>query len=121
MAVSAEAPTNAISNQMRAVIKRLWGRGPAFVRVLFANDDTVVVLLTGILTEAEKSLLAVERDGAVISQRAALHDALEPQIRVILETNLGRETDAFMSGIDLQRDMASVVVTLGGSRSALNM
>ena len=59
MAVSAEAPTNAISNQMRAVIKRLWGRGPAFVRVLFANDDTVVVLVPGSLPEAYTSTLAV--------------------------------------------------------------
>ncbi len=115
---SPESLTKVISNATRAAIKRLWGRGPTFVRVLLPNDDTVVVLLTGILTDAERSLLAVERRSAVMSQRAALHDALEPHVRAILETNLGRDTDAFMSGIDLDRDMASLIVTLCRSESS---
>lgn len=101
-----------MTNEMRAACKRLWGRGPRYAQVLFAGPSTVVVLLTGVLTEAERTLLAADRDRVVSSARAALHEALEPEIRAILETNIGRETQAFISGVDLNSDIASFVVTL---------
>lgn len=100
-----------MSNEVRAVCKRHWGRGPEWAGVLHAGDDAVVVLLSGILTHAERSLLAVDQDHLVHSTRAALHEALEPEIRAILERNLGRRTHAVMSGVDLDRDTASIVVT----------
>lgn len=102
----------AMTNEMRAAVKRLWGKGPKYARVLLADPDTVVVLLTGVLTNAERTLVAARRDSTVVSARAALHEALEPEIRALVETYVGRETDAFMSGIDVDRDIASVVVTL---------
>lgn len=101
-----------MTNAVGAACKRLWGRGPQHVRLLFASDDTVVLLLSGILTDAERTLLAADRDGAVTSARAALHQALEPEVRVILETNLGRETHAFVAGVDVDRDLVSLVLTL---------
>lgn len=103
----------AVANGVRAACKRLWGRGPRDVQVLLADRDTVVVLLNGTLTNAERTLLGGERDSTVMSQRAALHEALEPEIRALMEVNLGRETHAFMSGVDLQRDVTSFVVTMG--------
>lgn len=102
-----------MTNEMRAACKRLWGRGPEHAQVLFADESTVLVLLTGILTEAERTLLAADRETVVTSARAALHEALEPEIRAILETNTGRDTRAFISGVDLESDVASFVVTLG--------
>jgi uncharacterized protein YbcI len=101
-----------MTNEMRAAVKRLWGRGPEYARVLRADKDTVVVLLSGVLTDAERTLLAARRDSTVVSARAALHEALEPEIRALVETHIGRETNAFISGIDVDRDIASVVVTL---------
>ena len=116
--MSVEIPSVTITNEMRAACKRLWGRGPEYAQVLFAGDDTVVMLLTGILTEAERSLLAVDRDRVVRSARAGLHEALEPEIRTILETNTGRETQAFIAGVDLNCDIASFVVTLARETDA---
>jgi uncharacterized protein YbcI len=110
--VSVDTQTTVMTNEMRAAIKRLWGRGPEYVRVLLAGEDTVVVLLAGILTGAERTLLAADRQSTVISQRGVLHAALEPEIREILEAHMGRETDAFIPGIDADRDVASLVVTL---------
>jgi uncharacterized protein YbcI len=110
--VDAPSPFLAITNQMRAACKRVWGRGPEYARVLFADEDTIVVLLTGILTGAERSLLAIDRDRVVSSARAFLHDVLEPEIRAIMEANTGRQTQAFISGVDLTCDIASFVVTL---------
>lgn len=101
-----------VANAVRAACKRLWGRGPRNVQVLFAGEDTVVVMLSGILTSAERTLLAAAREVTVISQRAGLHEALEPEIRVLVEASFGRETDAFISGIDVDRDVASLVVTM---------
>ncbi len=112
MSVDAPSPSLTISNEMRAACKRLCGRGPEYAQVLFADENTIVVLLTGILTQAEQSLLAVDHDRVVTSARTALHQALEPEIRAILENNTGRETHAFISGVDLNSDTASFVVTL---------
>jgi uncharacterized protein YbcI len=112
LSVSVEVGTQVMTNAVGAACKRLWGRGPQYVRLLFAGDDTVVLLLTGILTDAERTLLAVDRDSAVMSARAALHRALEPEVRVILETHLGRDTHAFVAGIDVDHDLASLVITL---------
>lgn len=112
MSVDAPSPSVTMTNEMRAACKRLWGRGPEYAQVLFAGENTVVVVLNGILTDAERSLLAIDRDPVVSSARAALHQALEPEIRAILETNTGRETQAFISGVDLSCDVASFVVTL---------
>ena len=76
------------------------------------DDAPVVKLLNGILTDAERTLLTVDRDGAVMSARAVLHQALEPEVRVILETNLGRESNAFVAGVDMARDLVALVITL---------
>jgi uncharacterized protein YbcI len=110
--VDAPSPSVTMTNEMRAACKRLWGRGPTYAQVLFAGENAILVLLTGILTEAERTLLAVDRDRVVMSARAALHQALEPEIRAILEANTGRETRAVTSGVDLGQDVASFVVTL---------
>lgn len=110
--MSVDVRSLTMTNEMRAACKRVWGRGPEHVQVLCADENTVVVLLTGILTEAERTLLTVDRDTVVSSVRAALHDALEPEIRDILETNTGRDTHAFISGVDLGNDIASFVITL---------
>jgi uncharacterized protein YbcI len=118
--VSVDTPSETISitNEMRAACKRLWGRGPEYAQVLFAGENTVVVLLTGILTEAERTLIAADRDRVVSSARAALHEALAPEFRTILETHTGRETQAFISGVDLSCDIASFVVTLARETDA---
>lgn len=118
MSVDAPAVTISITNEMRAACKRLWGRGPEYAQVLFAGENTVVVLLTGILTEAERTLIAVDRDRVVSSARAALHEALEPEFRSILEKHSGRETRAFIPGVDLSCDIASFVVTLARETDA---
>jgi uncharacterized protein YbcI len=110
--VAVDFQSTEVANAVRAACKRLWGRGPRSVQVLFAGEDTVVVMLSGIFTSAERTLLAAAREVTVIAQRAGLHEALEPEIRVLLEATFGRETDAFISGIDVDRDVASLVVTM---------
>lgn len=110
--MSVDVRFTTLTNELGAACKRLWGRGPEHAQVLFAGEDTVVVLLNGTLTDAERSLLAVHHDRVVTAARAALHAALEPEIRVILERNLGREIEAFIPGIDVERDVVSIVVTL---------
>lgn len=110
--MSVDVLTATVSNEVRAACKRHWGRGPQWAGVLHAGDDTVVVLLSGILTHAERSLLAVDHDRLVRSTRTALHQVLEPEIREIVEQYTGRQTEAVMSGVDLDCDAASIVVTL---------
>lgn len=102
-----------IRNKLRAAHKRLFGRGPTDIRVWFVQPDTIVMLLTGTLTASERSLLDIDRPASVTAARNALYEALEPELRVILEQELHRKTKAFTAGIDLERDVVSLVVTLG--------
>ncbi|HEX4008619.1 MAG TPA: Na-translocating system protein MpsC family protein [Solirubrobacteraceae bacterium] len=101
-----------ICNSLRAVYKRLLGRGPKDVRLWFLQPDTIIMLLAGTLTASERSLLDVGQPAIVLAARIALYDALEPELRTILEQELHRKTKAFIPGIDLKRDIVSLVVTL---------
>ena len=60
--MSVDVGTTVVTNAVGAACKRLWGRGPRYVQLLFANNDTILLLLGGILTDAERTLLAVDRD-----------------------------------------------------------
>ena len=102
-----------IRNKVRAVHKRLFGRGPKDVRLWFLQPDTIVMLLAGTLSPSERSLVHIGRHASVLAARNALHEALEPELRVILEQELHRKTKAFIAGIDLEHDVVSLVVTLG--------
>ena len=110
--MSVEPTSLVMANEMRAALKRLCGRGPEHTQVMFAREDTIVVLFDGVLTNAERTLLTVDCHGAVVSARAALHQALEPDIRAILERNIGRDVHAFLAAIDVDRDVGSFVITL---------
>jgi uncharacterized protein YbcI len=110
--VSVDVLFVSVANELGSVCKRAWGRGPEYTQVLPAGEDTVVLLLTRILTDAEHSLLGADRESVVRSMRAVLHEVLEPEIRAILERSIGRRTEAFISGIDVEHDLASIVVTL---------
>jgi uncharacterized protein YbcI len=104
-------PLLQLANEIRRLHKQAIGRGPADVRVLPAGP-VVLVLLEGTLTPAETSLLRIGRHDCVLTARHALYEALEPDLRTIVERGLGRRTVGFMPGVDIIRDITSLVVTI---------
>jgi uncharacterized protein YbcI len=102
----------AVCNAMVGVYKQAFGRGPTKVRAHFAGPDLLVVLLEQTLTVAERNLVALGQHERLRELRLFTHDTLEDELRSIVERALGRRTIAFMSGIDISRDLSVELLTL---------
>jgi uncharacterized protein YbcI len=94
------------------VYKAAFGRGPTHARARFAGGDTLVILLQDTLTTSERRLAALGEHERLREHRVLLHQALEPEIRGVVEGILGRPTLGLISGIDTRRDLAAEVITL---------
>ncbi|HET6864289.1 MAG TPA: Na-translocating system protein MpsC family protein [Solirubrobacteraceae bacterium] len=120
MAANEQSPLVEISNAMVALYKEAFGRGPTKARARFVGDDTLLVTLESSLTVAERNLVAMGEHQRLREARLFLADALEGQFRAIVEQALGRQTLAYVSGLDTARDLTIKVFTLepAGERSA---
>lgn len=106
------APLLALCNGMVGLYKEAFGRGPTKARAHFVGPDMLVVLLEHTLTVAERNLVAMGQHERLRELRLVAHYALEDSLRAIVERTLGRRTLAFMSGIDIRRDVCAELVTL---------
>jgi uncharacterized protein YbcI len=106
------SPLLEISNGMVAVFKEAFGRGPTKARAQFAGHDTLLVTLESSLTVAERNLVAIGEHRRLREARLFVSDALEDQLRAIVEQALGRKTLAYVSGIDTARDLTIELFTL---------
>jgi uncharacterized protein YbcI len=111
-AEAAPSPLLTISNETVKLYKQALGRGPTKVRTLFADPNTVVILLEDALSAGERTLLDVGAEERLREFRQVIHEALEPAMRSLLERTLGRETRAFIAGIDPGEATAAHVITL---------
>lgn len=101
-----------ISNDTVRLFKKAFGRGPTKARTLFAGPNTVVVMLEDGFTAAERTLLSMGEIERLREARLTVQQALEDPARSLVEDTLGRKTLAFITGIDLQRDVVMNVFTL---------
>jgi uncharacterized protein YbcI len=109
-------PLLAVCNAMVGVYKQAFGRGPTKARAHFAGPDLLVVLLEHTLTVAERNLVALGQHERLRELRLFTHYALEDELRSIVEGALGRRTIAYMSGIDICRDLSVELMTLEPQR-----
>lgn len=112
MSSGSSAPLLEISNAIVWLYKEAFGRGPTRVRTTFAGPDTVLVLLEDALTATDRALLALGEIEALRASRLRVQEALEEQARSAVERALGRQTLAFVTGIDPHRSVAINVFTL---------
>jgi uncharacterized protein YbcI len=109
-----------ISNAIGHIHKELVGRGPEKVRT-YIDDDLVVCVLEGGLTQAERTLQSQLGDERVVELRLQLQTAMRSAIVETVETILGREVRSFMSANDPSHDLQAEVILLeadiGGSES----
>jgi uncharacterized protein YbcI len=111
-AEAALSPLLTISNETVQLYKQAFGRGPTKVRTLFADPDTVVILLEDALTAGERTLLDVGAEEQLREFRQVIHEALDPALRSLMERTLGRGTRALIAGIDPSQATAAHVITL---------
>jgi uncharacterized protein YbcI len=107
----AHSPMLELSNAVVRLYKEVIGRGPTKARATFAGNDTLVVVLEYSLTVAERSLVALGEHERVRATRLRLQDALEPELRALVEGITGRRPIARITGVDPQRDVAVELFT----------
>jgi uncharacterized protein YbcI len=102
----------AVSNAMVRIYKEQFGRGPTKVRTHFAGPDTLVSTLADSLTPAERNLVKLGEHQRMRDTRMFFQYATEAQFREAIEEITGRKVWAFVSGIDVVKDVSSEVFYL---------
>jgi uncharacterized protein YbcI len=95
-----------LSNEMVRLYKDLFGRGPATARTHFAGPDCVLVTLEQSLTPAEKSMVELGELQRLRDVRLYFQHAREKDFREATERITGRRVRAFVSGMDVEQDVA---------------
>jgi uncharacterized protein YbcI len=98
-----------LSNEMVRLYKELFGRGPASARTYFAGPDCVMVTLEQSLTPAERSLVELGEYQRLRDVRTFFQHARERDFREAAERITGRRVRAFVSGMDVEQDVATEV------------
>jgi uncharacterized protein YbcI len=96
-----EAAVSAISREVVRTHARHFGSNPKSAEVSW-QEDFLVCLLEGALTETEVLLIGRGGFDRVQADRRALHDVLEPTYKTLVETLTGYAVCAYMSEVDPQ-------------------
>ena len=94
-----------ISTGLVQLHSRYYGKGPTKAKTHLV-DDTVVSILRGGFTPAERTLIDEGDVDAVYSMRRSFQKAMEEQFTEVVENALGRKVIAYMSQIHANPDLA---------------
>jgi uncharacterized protein YbcI len=106
-----EALTSVISREMVRLYKDQFGRGPTKASTLIARD-VVICTLEDSLTPAERSMVELGELQKLRDVRLFFQHATEKEFRDIVENLTGRKVRAFISGMDVKRDVAAEIFYL---------
>jgi uncharacterized protein YbcI len=101
-----------VSNAMVRLYKDQFGRGPTKARTAFAGPDTLICTLENSLTPAEQSLVRMGEFQRLRDVRLFFQHATEDQFRGKVEELTGRKVRAFISGMDVEKDVAAEIFYL---------
>jgi uncharacterized protein YbcI len=102
----------AVSNAMVKLYKDQFGRGPTKSRTHFAGPDTLICTLQESMTPAERNLVKMGEFQRLRDVRLFFQHATEDQFRGAVEEITGRKVIAFISGMDVAKDVAAEVFYL---------
>jgi uncharacterized protein YbcI len=93
------------------LVRRYTGRGPTQARTTIDRDHVLVVMRDG-MTPNERTLVEHGYEQLVIDSRRAVQDIMRPELTAFIEERFGREVIGFMSGNQLEPDLAGEVFVL---------
>jgi uncharacterized protein YbcI len=105
-----------ITRAMVAIYKEHFGRGPMHAHSHYAGGDIVICILEGTLTPVERSIANLGEQQRLQDLRQLFQSATEPTFRAVVEEITGRRVVSFMSGNDVQTDVASEIFVLERAR-----
>jgi uncharacterized protein YbcI len=95
---SASATLDAISREIGEIHARGHGHAPVAARTVW-NDDVVVCVLDGVLTEDELKLVEGGRFEWMRAERLARHESLTSSFRALVEALTERPVRAYMTEV----------------------
>jgi uncharacterized protein YbcI len=106
-----------LSNAMVRLYKEQFGRGPTKAHSAYAGRDAVLCTLENSFTPAEASLVRMGEHQRLRDTRMFFQYATEKEFRETVEQITGRKVRAFVSGVDVERDVSSELFYLEPSGS----
>jgi uncharacterized protein YbcI len=94
----------AVSNEMVALFKQQFGRGPTRARASWSGEDTLTVVLEETLTPAERNMVRMGEHGRLRDTRTFLQYATLAEFCAPVERLTGRKVKAFLSAVDTEVD-----------------
>jgi uncharacterized protein YbcI len=101
-----------VSKAMVALYKEQFGRGPETVWTRYSGPDTIITILGNSLTPVERTMREMGEEARLRDIRMMFQYATEPKFRELVESITGRRVIGFMSGMDVNNDLACEVFTL---------
>jgi uncharacterized protein YbcI len=104
----------AITSALVGIHTRYLGRGPRSAST-FHHGNVIVTLMYDVLTHAENVLRETGQSEAVAYMRHRFQETMHADFREAVERLSGHKVTAFISGNDLDRDVAAEVFILDGA------
>jgi uncharacterized protein YbcI len=103
----------AISNAIVGIHSRHYGKGPTKAKT-YVMEDVVVTVMQDVFTTVERTLIAHDKGEMVRDVRTAFQYTLRHEFTDAIRQLTGRETEAFISQIDWEADVAVEVFVFKG-------
>lgn len=103
--------TGQITKEVIRRVAEFTGRGPVSGRTEIGNDS-ITVLLEGVLTKGERNLVDHDHTGAVETNREAVQDALGDSLIEAVESITNRKVRGLLSASDVELDISVEVFVL---------
>jgi len=101
----------AVSNRAVELFRKYSGRGPTEARTTIDRDHVLIVMRNG-LTPNERSLSEHGYEGLVLDCRRAMQAIVRPELAMFVEEQFGRKVIGFMSGNQIEPDLAGEIFVL---------
>ncbi len=98
-----------VSNAIVRIYKEMFGRGPTKARTAYAGPDTLISTLEDSMTPAEHNMVALGEHQRLRDIRMFFQHASEREFIEVVEGITGRTVRAFVSGMDVDHDVASEI------------
>lgn len=108
----ASSPQMAITNEVAALYRKNFGRGPMKARAHILDRLVVVTLAEG-ATPQERVLLADSGQDLVKATRVKLRDLMSDELKACVERHTGRRVEGLLSDFHPELDLAVLVFPLG--------
>jgi uncharacterized protein YbcI len=95
----------AVTEEMVAMHERYHHRVPASAKTQLLEDDLLAVVMGGVYSDVEKTMIELQRSTLVQETRSAFQETMQPRFIDAIERLSGREVLAFISNSHVGPDL----------------